>query len=74
MKKGKAYIISLTLICLLSFLAVVSVNKEDRPAIIMSIFPGAIIGIVGVTTVFIGGNVADNGVKGKCFNENLVGK
>lgn len=70
-KKGDAYLIGIIVIVILSALAVISTPAASRAATIAAIFPGAIIGVVGVTTVFIGGNVADNGVKGKCYNSAL---
>ena len=35
------------------------------------LWPSIIAGVVGNATVFIGGNVADNGVKGHFYNQSL---
>jgi hypothetical protein len=70
-KKGSAFALALGSIIALSILAVAACPEGSREAVIAAIFPGAILGIVGVTTAFITGNVADNGVKGKFYNPSL---
>lgn len=72
-KKGDAYVIGMIVIVVLSALAVLTSDPDSRAATIAAIFPGAILGVVGVTTAFIGGNVADNGVKGRFYNDALAG-
>lgn len=69
--KSGAFLSALVAIIALSVLAVLSSPADNRAATIAAIFPGAILGIVGVTTAFIGGNVADNGVKGRFYNAAL---
>lgn len=69
--KSGAFLASLAAIVALSVFAVVCAPDVGRAATIVAIFPGAILGIVGVTTAFIGGNVADNGVKGRFYNAAL---
>jgi len=70
-KKGDAYVICMIAIVTLSVLAVLAAAPDARAATIAAIFPGAILGVVGVTTSFIAGNVADNGVKGRFYNAAL---
>jgi hypothetical protein len=69
MKKKTAFLTGLLSVLFLAVFAIVIDNES-----IGSVVPGAILGIVGLTTAFIGGNVADNGVKGKYYDERLAGK
>lgn len=64
--KGGAFIVGILAVVGLAVFSVLLV-PETVPAVI----PGAVLGIVGVTTAYIGGNVADNGVKGKYYNPAL---
>lgn len=64
--KGSAFLLGLSAIIGLSVFACLYAEEETG-----SVIRGAVIGIVGMTTAFIGGNVADNGVKGKYYNPNL---
>lgn len=64
--KGGAFILGILAVVGLAVFSVLLV-PETVPAVI----PGAVLGIVGVTTAYIGGNVADNGVKGKYYNPAL---
>lgn len=64
--KGGAFIIGIIAVVGLAVFSALLV-PETVPAVI----PGAVLGIVGVTTAYIGGNVADNGVKGKYYNPAL---
>jgi|LSQX01.3.fsa_nt_gb hypothetical protein len=64
--KGVAFIVGILAVVGLAVFSVLLV-PETVPAVI----PGAVLGIVGVTTAYIGGNVADNGVKGKYYNPAL---
>lgn len=64
--KGGAFILGiLAVVCLAVFSALLV------PETVAAVIPGAVLGIVGVTTAYIGGNVADNGVKGKYYNPAL---
>ena len=64
--KSKAYVYSLiTLICLYILTLIVDAS------LINIVGPSTVGGIVGITLSFIGGNVADNGVKGAFYNEAL---
>ena len=69
MKKSTSYTVGLLSIVFLTVLSII-IDKNNVELIV----PSSIAGIVGLTLAYIGGNVADNGVKGKFFNENLVGK
>lgn len=69
MKKATSYMVGLLSIVFLTVLSII-IDKNNVGLIV----PSSIAGIVGLTLAYIGGNVADNGVKGKFFNENLVGK
>jgi len=69
MKKKNAYIIGLLSILFLTLFSIY-IDKS----VLVDIIPSSIAGIVGITLAYIGGNVADNGVKGKFYNENLDGK
>lgn len=64
--KGRAFSIGIFAVVGLAVFSSVLV-----PEAVSAIIPGAILGIVGVTTAYIGGNVADNGVKGKHYNPAL---
>ena len=66
MNKGKAYIAGLVSVvgCYAATLAV-------SPQAAATIGGPVVAGIVGLTLSYIGGNVADNGVKGKFYNEAL---
>jgi len=64
--KGGAFIVGIIAVVGLAVFSALLV-PETVPAVI----PGAVLGIVGVTTAYIGGNVADNGVKGKYYNPAL---
>lgn len=64
--KGGAFIAGIISVVGLAVFSALLV-PETVPAVI----PGAVVGIVGVTTAYIAGNVADNGVKGKYYNPAL---
>lgn len=69
MKKKTAYIVGL-----LSIISLTILSIYIDESTISTIVPSSIGGVVGITLAYIGGNVADNGVKGKFYNENLDGK
>jgi len=64
--KGLAFIFGIIGVIILAAITLVIV-----PSAAEVIIPGAILGIVGVTTTYIGGNVADNALKGKFYNAAL---
>jgi len=64
--KGGAFIVGIIAVVGLAVFSALLV-PETVPAVI----PGAVLGIVGVTTAYIGGNVADNAAKGKYYNPAL---
>lgn len=64
--KGGAFILGIIAVVGLAVFSVLLV-----PETVSAVIPGAVLGIVGVTTAYIGGNVADNGVKGKYYNPAL---
>jgi len=41
---------------------------------VVEIYSPTLLAITGLTTAYIGGNVVDNGVKGKYYNPGLEGK
>ena len=61
--KGNAWLTSLVTICTLYLVAYTLGLRNHYEATIMA--------IVSLTALFFVGNVADNGVKGKFFNEKL---
>ena len=68
-KKSTAYITGMVTLTLMYFVTLLT--SIDAA---VAIGPGVVLGIVGVTTAYIGGNVADNGVKGRFYNEALKGE
>lgn len=64
--KSKAYLFSLITLIIIYVLTLL-VSAE----MINVVGPSVITGIVGITIAFIGGNVADNGVKGAFYNQAL---
>ena len=69
--KGHAFLIACLLIVLLTAFMVMVVALQDRANVVLSIAGAAIAGLVSVAIGFIGGNVVDNGVKGKYYQEKL---
>lgn len=68
LKKAQAYLLGLFSVIM------VFVFSVFMKATIDSIYSATLTAIVGLTMAYIGGNVADNGVKGKFYNPNLDGK
>jgi hypothetical protein len=65
LKKSQAYLLSL-----FSVITVFGFSVFMKAAV-DSIYSSTLTAIVGLTLAYIGGNVADNGVKGKFYNPNL---
>jgi hypothetical protein len=65
LKKSQAYLLSLFSVI------TVFVFSVFMKAAVDSIYSATLTAIVGLTLAYIGGNVADNGVKGKFYNPNL---
>jgi TctA family transporter len=65
LKKSQAYLLSL-----FSVITVFGFSVFMKAAV-DSIYSATLTAIVGLTLAYIGGNVADNGVKGKFYNPNL---
>jgi len=68
LKKAQAY--TLAIACTLG----VYVTALLAHAPMEVIYGPTLTAIVGLTVTYIGGNVVDNGVKGKFYNPNLDGK
>ena len=68
LKKSQAYVLGMTSVIALFVFSVFMKAGID------SIYGATLTAIVGLTLTYIGGNVADNGVKGKFYNPNLDGK
>jgi hypothetical protein len=69
MNKGKAYVIGLVSV-VACYIVTLFFSKDAASAM-----SGPVVaGIVGITLSYIGGNVADNGVKGHFYNEGLSDK
>lgn len=62
--KGKAFVIGVSSVLLLSLVSLIMLKDS-------AVVSAGIVGIVGCTTAFIAGNVADNGVKGANYREEL---
>jgi len=65
LKKAQAYLIGLFSVIM------VFVFSVFMKAAIDSIYSATLTAIVGLTVAYIGGNVADNGVKGRFYNPAL---
>jgi len=64
--KSKAFVLGLlSILAVFSASLIVGINLSIEPVLTA---------IVALTSLYIGGSVADNGVKGKYFNEGLVQK
>lgn len=68
LKKSQAYMLATA--CTLGVYGTALVAQADLTAI----YNPTLTAIVGLTVAYIGGNVADNGVKGRFYNSALEGK
>jgi hypothetical protein len=68
LRKSQAYMFAVG--STLGVYGVALLGKADLSAI----YSPTLTAIVGLTVAYIGGNVADNGVKGKFYNPALEGK
>lgn len=68
LKKSQAY--TLAIACTLGVYSTALLVQADLSAI----YGPTLTAIVGLTITYIGGNVADNGVKGRFYNHALDGK
>lgn len=63
MTKGRAYIFSNIMVMLLTLLGLLFKVEASVPS--------AVLAVVSIAGLYMGANVADNGVKGKNYNEAL---
>jgi hypothetical protein len=72
--KGKAFVVTVMSLVFVTLLFIFTIPTEARPNLIENIASGILTALVAVATVYIGGNVADNGVKGKFYKDELNNK